>query len=105
MKIKDNSGMSNGNTVDNMNSENVRNVEDSEGIKMDKEENMKVQGNVSDLMEPVEGIRKTTMEEDFSELYGEEINTLRGVSRKVFDLGKGRRQAGGCSPATSGAPA
>ena len=47
----------------------------------------------SDLMEPVEGIRKTTMEEDFSELYGEEINALRGISRKVFDLGKGRRQA------------
>ncbi len=37
---------------------------------------------------------KTTMKQDFALLKGQELISLRGISQKTFDLGKGRRQAG-----------
>ena len=35
----------------------------------------------------------TTMDQDFALLKGTELTSLRSVSQKTFDLGKGRRQA------------
>ena len=38
-------------------------------------------------------LKTTTMNQDFALLKGQELISLRGISQKTFDLGKGRRQA------------